>query len=201
LFAIKVLCPLRLRYNLLMRFTPAPFFLSLTLLLTSPLLRAAPIPETTASVKAANPRLLVEDLKVAYGESLSGARFAPDGAILTWGVDWGDPNKPDAKRVGWLHLREAATGKIIRAFEGHGDAVRQAFFSRDGRRLASQGQDGMIALWDVASGRLLHTLAMVMPCVHNAASQPQRSSHRSSGRYYWGSVPIRRWSRCSDGVW
>lgn len=58
-----------------------------------------------------------------------------------------------------VRLWEAATGKFLRALEGHKDSVRTVAFAPLGRLLASGGDDKKIKLWEVSSGRLLYTLA------------------------------------------
>jgi WD40 repeat protein len=40
----------------------------------------------------------------------------------------------------------------------HAGSIDKAAFSPDGSRLASAGDDGTIKVWDVATGRLIHTL-------------------------------------------
>lgn len=48
--------------------------------------------------------------------------------------------------------------KLVREFEKHGKGVNSVAFSPDGKRLASVGSDGMIRVWDVATGRELQAL-------------------------------------------
>jgi WD40 repeat protein len=58
-----------------------------------------------------------------------------------------------------LQLWEAATGKLRADLKGHGDWVRCVTFSPDGKLLASAGEDGVIRVWDVASGKEKHPFA------------------------------------------
>jgi WD40 repeat protein len=66
--------------------------------------------------------------------------FSPDGQTLTTG--WG--------RSGEVRLRDAATGKLLRTFRGHKDAVTALAFSHDGKRLASGGADRTVLVWKLA---------------------------------------------------
>ncbi|MBI1916835.1 MAG: WD40 repeat domain-containing protein [Planctomycetes bacterium] len=52
-----------------------------------------------------------------------------------------------------IHLREAATGKSLRVLRGHTDEISCVRFCLDGKSLVSKGHDGMIRVWDVASGK------------------------------------------------
>jgi WD40 repeat protein len=60
-----------------------------------------------------------------------------------------------------LELWDAATGALIRTFEGHSDsvffAVYSVAFSPDGTRVLSGSEDGTIKLWDVTTGALIRT--------------------------------------------
>jgi WD40 repeat protein len=72
------------------------------------------------------------------------AVFSPDdGRILSAGSD------------GCLRLWDVATGKEVRCFRGHSQAVTSMAFSPDGRRALSCGGDATVRLWDVATGREL----------------------------------------------
>src|SRR5438105_4834450 len=54
-----------------------------------------------------------------------------------------------------VKLLDVATGKELRAFKGHTEAVTAVAFAPDGKRLASGGKDNTILLWDMPTGRLL----------------------------------------------
>src|SRR5262249_34409595 len=56
---------------------------------------------------------------------------------------------------GCLRLWDVATGKELRCFRGHREAVTSVAFSPDGRRALSCSGDGTVRLWDVATGQEL----------------------------------------------
>jgi WD40 repeat protein/tetratricopeptide (TPR) repeat protein len=54
-----------------------------------------------------------------------------------------------------VSIREVATGKELRTFQGHAAGVRGLAYSRDGKRLASCGDDHTVRVWEVDTGRTL----------------------------------------------
>src|SRR5262245_61373651 len=50
-----------------------------------------------------------------------------------------------------IKLWDAATGTLVRTFEGHSDWVTSVAFSADGNRTLSGSHDGTIKLWDTAT--------------------------------------------------
>ena len=56
-----------------------------------------------------------------------------------------------------IKLWDAATGALIRTFEGHSDGVWSVAFSPDGDRVLSGSDDKTIKLWDAATGALIRT--------------------------------------------
>src|SRR5262245_11812940 len=51
-----------------------------------------------------------------------------------------------------IKLWDAATGALIRTFEGHSGWVSSVAFSADGARVLSGSRDKTIKLWDAATG-------------------------------------------------
>jgi WD40 repeat protein len=70
--------------------------------------------------------------------------FSPDGARIASG---------SADET--IKLWDAASGRLLRTFEGHSNSVASVAFSPDGARIVSGSGDKTIKFWDAASGRLL----------------------------------------------
>jgi WD40 repeat protein/serine/threonine protein kinase len=52
-----------------------------------------------------------------------------------------------------VRLWDTATGKELKVFRGHKDAVRSVAFSTNGKRVLSGDRDGAVFLWDVSGGK------------------------------------------------
>jgi RNA polymerase sigma factor (sigma-70 family) len=88
--------------------------------------------------------------------------FSPDGRILAsagggWGGRWGAEPRPDNGFCLW----DVATGNLLLK-RGAGDhpfeeqaLVQTVAFAPDGRTLATGGMDGLVRVWEVATGREL----------------------------------------------
>ena len=71
------------------------------------------------------------------------ARYSPDGRLLA------------ARRGNTVALLEAESGKLVRSLGGR--ELPYFLFSPDGRLLASRTQDGSLVLYEVQTGKPLHT--------------------------------------------
>ncbi len=72
--------------------------------------------------------------------------------------------------------QDMATGKTIKAFDGHTDTVREIKCSADGKTLVSCSFDLTVRLWDAATGNLLKTLSKPMHSVVSASFLPDGKS-------------------------
>jgi serine/threonine-protein kinase len=87
------------------------------------------------------------------------AAFAPDGRTLVTIPHVAPTTRemllgvlPRGEMDPVVHLRDAESGKEVRAFAGHRASVRAVAFAPTGRQILSASDDGTMRLWDVASG-------------------------------------------------
>ncbi len=85
--------------------------------------------------------------KLDLSHSIACVAFSPDGRYV---VSGGTARQ--------LRMWEAATGKPVRVFEGHGEQITAVSFSPDGGQLAAGGYDATVRIWDVRTARELRVL-------------------------------------------
>jgi hypothetical protein len=95
---------------------------------------------------------------IASGKSILEFGDKSRGASLLILSQAGDVLVSAGASSGTMTLWEAATGRLLRSFEGHNDSITSMVFSPDGRMLASASRDMTIRLWDVATGKELQSL-------------------------------------------
>jgi RNA polymerase sigma factor (sigma-70 family) len=101
-----------------------------------------------------------EHLNVLKATWQRGIALSPDGRHLVWpiadeNIQFKDPNWPKATHTGnRLRLYDLGTDKFIERFAGFEGDAQELFFTPDGRTLFTvDHRDGMVRLWDVATGK------------------------------------------------
>jgi WD40 repeat protein len=84
---------------------------------------------------------LLHDWKNVHSDSVLSLDFSPDDKYLASGA---------ADK--FARVIELATGKVVKAFEGHTHHVLGVSWKRDGRSLATAGADNVVKVWDFISG-------------------------------------------------
>lgn len=108
-----------------------------------------------------------------------GVAFSPDGGKVLTGsyyqpTIYDDPLLGDSTARLW----NAATGEVIRSFNGHDLDISTVAFSPDGRKILTGSSDQTAKLWDVATGAETQTLApfnRIYERFHAAAFSPDGS--------------------------
>ena len=96
---------------------------------------------------------------------------------------------------GVAEIRDAATGKLVKAFAGHRDLVYDAELSPDEQTLATAGYDRSIKLWNVADGALVRSIDVHNGAVFDLAWHPSGKLLASAS----ADETVKLW-RTSDGV-
>src|SRR5262249_21692299 len=87
---------------------------------------------------------------------------SPDGVLIAVGD----------RHSGGAAIWHAETGERLQALRGHNGTVSAVALSRDNRLLATGGRDGVVKLWDVASGLERPPFARASQAVTSLAFSP-----------------------------
>ena len=69
-------------------------------------------------------------------------------------------------------LRDAASGQLIRAFEGEAGSVDSVAVASDNARLLSGGEDKTVKLWNAVTGQLIRIITGHEEAVRSVAFSP-----------------------------
>jgi RNA polymerase sigma factor (sigma-70 family) len=82
-----------------------------------------------------------------------------------------------------ISLRDAATGKEKQTLQSD-DSTWSLLFAPDGRRLISEGEKGVVRVWDVASGRELHHMPGSLPLAISPDGRLLAAADRRTGTVF-----------------
>jgi WD40 repeat protein/DNA-binding SARP family transcriptional activator/tRNA A-37 threonylcarbamoyl transferase component Bud32 len=97
------------------------------------------------------------------------------GGALDWSPDGSLFVTEGREGSGLIDIRDAATGRRVRAFRGHQGDVNLVAFSSDGSMLATSGDDGAVKVWNPRTGKLLHAFRGKGPNVWGVSFSPDGS--------------------------
>jgi len=92
-----------------------------------------------------SPRIIEPALK-PIANAIPSAAFSFDAKMIMTTYDKG------------MSIRDFASGRVVRKFDGHNSGIRSAALSPDGKYAVSGSHDGTIKIWDIQSGHELRTM-------------------------------------------
>jgi WD40 repeat protein/serine/threonine protein kinase len=108
--------------------------------------------------------------------SVSALAFSPDGEVLAAG--YGQKHGDAA-----INVWKISTGRLLVTLAGHKSQVNSLAFSRDGKRLASSGDDEFIKVWDVMAGSEFLSIRSRAGSVSDVAFSPDATTLASTGEH------------------
>jgi WD40 repeat protein/serine/threonine protein kinase len=117
------------------------------------------------------------------GDAVTAVSLSPDGRYAVSGVGRSafEPQTGKSGQTGELHLWETETGRHVRTFAEHDEAVTAVAVSGDGRYLLSGSMDRTVKLWDAAAGQCLRTFSGHTEAVTSVALSPDGRYALSGG--------------------
>src|SRR6185503_10640212 len=107
--------------------------------------------QAEAARKLAQVQAYAADMKAAQAALQQNSRQQ---AVTLLNQYWPKPGEPDLRGIEWRYLWQAAKGDEIYTWK-HPAMVAGAQFSPDGKQVATACFDGMLRVWNVASGKLV----------------------------------------------
>jgi WD40 repeat protein len=102
--------------------------------------------------------------------------WSPDDTQLAFGTSKGiDPSHDDTEGYNFsrvIQIRDIQTGKVLVEMDGHMNRVLSIDWSRNGKLIASGGQDRTVRIWDVETGQLAVLIEEHPDSVNSVAWSP-----------------------------
>jgi len=101
---------------------------------------------------------VLREAEEALHQAVTASRVVMTAPGLGGHLDWSRNGvfvTEDPDGTGMIDLRDAATGDRIHRWKGHTGKITDVALSRDGSRLATTGDDGMLKVWNPSTGDLL----------------------------------------------
>jgi len=117
--------------------------------------------------------------RAVYSNTLALAKVAIDEGSFSRAQKLLSSCEPDLRGWEWEHFNHMSPDPCIRTYLGHQGDAWEVAVSPDGRRLVSAGGDGLVKVWDTATGSEVMSLPH-HPCVHTVAYSPD-GKHIASG--------------------
>jgi WD40 repeat protein/DNA-binding SARP family transcriptional activator/class 3 adenylate cyclase len=104
---------------------------------------------------------VVPEAVEALHRAVTSSRVALSAPALGGRLDWSPAGvfvTEGPEGTGLVDIRDADTGERVLSFKGHDGDVADVAFSRDGSKLATTGNDGLLKVWEPLTGELLASL-------------------------------------------
>jgi WD40 repeat protein/DNA-binding SARP family transcriptional activator/class 3 adenylate cyclase len=105
---------------------------------------------------------VVPEAVEALHRAVTSSRVVMSAPALGGRLDWSPAGvfvTEGPEGTGLVDIRDAETGERVFSFKGHDGDVTDVAFSRDGSKLATTGEDGLLKVWEPSTGELLASLA------------------------------------------
>jgi len=105
---------------------------------------------------------VVPEAVEALHRAVTSSRVVMSAPALGGRLDWSPAGvfvAEGPEGTGLVDIRDADTGERVLSFTGHDGDVTDVAFSRDGSKLATTGEDGLLKVWEPSTGELLASLA------------------------------------------
>lgn len=149
------------------------------------LVTAGGIPNVNGEVRSWDVAGLMP-IEAPVGAAMSCGRYSPDGALFAVGT-----------QTGQLKLFKSNAGKLelVRTMAAHRGIVRALEWTRDGGRLVTSGEDGLVKVWSPGADEPVRTIVAHDRPVYGVAISPDGKTIASAAGDYRARKPgeVRLW--------